>query len=292
MIEKINLQKNLSDNIKTVSGSKAVKIIKSNILASVPVKAAAAGDRLSSSIVSFARFFSLPLKQETLSLIRRQAFSAVSLPKGDDISKLRQALSLAAAAAESKGTELSVKGLEAYAQAIDPDLQKRRRQNREKNNQEEKNIQKDEDITAAELKKMANEYSGNVKLLDLLNKLPGKNGRRWIVLPFNFFDKDREYAVSMRILLENDNRAICMALDISIENEISKEKLLFIVETAAEKPMKVSVHFDKKGFKEAQFKKELAEALEIPPESVFVKTEPEEYFPCEAEQSSSIDEVM
>jgi hypothetical protein len=39
--------------------------------------------------------------------------------------------------------------------------------------------------------------------LDLLNRLPGKNGQRWIVFPFTFISGGVAFEVSLRILLNN-----------------------------------------------------------------------------------------
>jgi len=263
--------------------------------------AAAAGlppDKISASIVSFARFFSLPLKPQVLADIRRQAFTPqlskqftsqqltsqqfalqqltsqssnlsqlavlktaitsadtsalMTEEKSSAAVKIREALSLAAAAAESKGVELQSKSLEFYAEVIDPELEKRqseedKQHRKDKKEQEENESNKTNPITAGSLKKTADEYTEKNPLLDLLNRLPGKNGQRWIVIPFDFQNENMQFKVSMRILLDpqinltlpnsmNDksnenyipghnqlfNRAACMALDISmIENYLT-----------------------------------------------------------------------
>ncbi|GHV63052.1 hypothetical protein AGMMS49587_11810 [Spirochaetia bacterium] len=105
------------------------------------------GDKLSASIVAFARFFSLPLEGALLTKIRRQSLSPdtgiaapANSPNGEQTAapgaasadkalslKFREALSLAAAAAADKGVELSRDSLADYARslsrqpAIDPD---------------------------------------------------------------------------------------------------------------------------------------------------------------------------
>jgi hypothetical protein len=222
---------------------------------------AAAGlpvDKLSASIVSFARFFSLPLKPELMAAIRRQAVAlspaaTPSAAQADMVkhaatetaadtgaaAKNREALSLAAAAAESKGVELQPKALEGFAEAVDPDWQKRQdsggrgRRNKNHHQQEEKNApDKTGPITAAGLREMALETAGKNPLLAVLNRLPGKNGQRWIVLPFSFDEGGREFNVSMRILLETDqasNRATCVALDVTE----SEQHWLFVLESAS-----------------------------------------------------------
>jgi len=301
--------------------------------------AAAAGlpsNKLSASIVSFARFFSLPLKPELLADIRRQALapqlpaqttqtanpaalsdSAPALKSFADV-KTREVFSLAAAAAESKGTELTAKGLESYAEAfaeaVDPDLQRRRknddeqRKRRDKDQNEQTNI-----ITAGGIKKMALENAEKNPVLDILNKLPGKNGQRWIVLPFDFCEGDREYFVSMRILTEeshtkaqrhggfNYNNVIFMVLDVASElmehgSGVKRERNLFVFESSNEKITGISVYLQSKLSlkKESIIKNELSQLLEIQSERIFIKTS-DEAFPFEAEfggTSTSVDEAV
>jgi hypothetical protein len=273
---------------------------------------AAAGlpvDKLSASIVSFARFFSLPLKPELMTSMRRQAMAQPSAAQADMVkqaaanaaaetapetgtaAKIREALSLAAAAAESKGVELHPKGLEAFAEAIDPEWQKRehsdghgQRGRRNKNQQEEENAPpKTAPITAAGLKQMALESAEKDPLLAILNRLPGKNGRRWIVLPFSFDEGGKEFKVSLRILLEAEqspNRAVCMALEIAE----SERRWLFALESANGLPAKkLTVYLQPELPPEAPapLARELSALLEIPLERISIKTRAES-FPCES----------
>ena len=284
--------------------------------------AAAAGlpqDKLSASIVTFARFFSLPLKPEMLSAIRRQAFSpqnaaspasqqiSASSPEAKDTSgsmaaKTREALSLSAAAAESKGVELAPKALEAYAEAVDPELQKRQNSGEQKKkrrdkDQNEKERTKTSPITASALERTLLQSVQNDPLLSILNKLPGKNGQRWIVLPFDFPQDDPEYRVSMRILLDEQtsSRAACMALAIA-ENADTGRRWSFMLESANEKPVRLTCYLRPELPPSAQsrLKRELSSLLEIPSERVFIKNA-ESSFPCESErgeQLPSIDEAV
>jgi hypothetical protein len=198
-------------------------------------------DKLSASIISFARFFSLPLKPEVLKHIRQQAFTMMpnagssdpasddSAPEARTVLKNREALSLAASAAEGKGVELQPKGLEAYARALDPESRqdnehggrRGRRKKSDDDNAPEVSSQKAASISAGSLEKTALEAAEKNPLLAILNRLPGKDGKRWIVLPFDFNDNGREFKVSLRILLETGKtvtRAACMALDIAIRS--------------------------------------------------------------------------
>jgi len=316
----------------------------------IPRALAATGlpsDKLSASIIAFARFFSLPLKPQLLADIRRQALmpqtqanttqqtasahTSAANPSvtGDPAAvqksftdvKMREALSLAAAAAESKGVELQQKGLESYAEAVDPDRRRHdgdeQRRRRDKDQNEQENT-----ITADSLKKMALNNLEKDPLLDILNKLPGKNGRRWIVIPFDFREGDREYFVSMRILTDdiqkefhtdleptvlrkhegfNYNNVIFMALDVVSEliehgSEAKRERNLFVFESANEKITGISVYLQSKlSLKEqSKIKNELSQLLEIQSERIFIKTS-EETFPFEAEfcgPSASVDEAV
>ncbi|MDR1870179.1 MAG: hypothetical protein LBQ82_09380 [Treponema sp.] len=269
---------------------------------------AAAGlpsDKLSASIVSFARFFSLPLKPELMAAIRRQAFAplpqqtqptAAENASGASAAKNREALSLAAATAESKGVELNPKGLEAFAEAVDPDWQKRqesesrrrgRRNKNENEREDEKTQSKTGAITADGLKELALESAEKASLLAILNRLPGKNGR-WIVLPFSFSENGRDFFVSLRILLETEqfsSNAVCMALDIA---EGSEKQWLFVMEAASGSAQKLSfnrltVHVQPElpSASLPSFIRELSQVLDIPPERVSVKNR-KESFPFES----------
>jgi hypothetical protein len=297
---------------------------------SVSAMIAAAGlpaDKLSASIISFARFFSLPIKPELMASIRRQAFAPQSqaaqpenAPEPGPAAKGRETLSLAAAAAEGKGVELHPKGLEAFAEAIDPDWQKRQegegrqrgRRNKNGEREEEKAPSKTAPVTASAVEEMALGSAQNDPLLAVMNKLPGKNGQRWIVLPFSFSENGREFRVSLRILLETGqaaNSAACMALDVAeygaeyggAESSSSLRRWLFVIEAANGSAKKLSansltVHIqpDLPQKALAQISRELANLLEIPQERVFVKNRTES-FPCEsgrADQLRSVDEAV
>ena len=294
-------------------------------------------DKLSASIISFARFFSLPLKPELMSAIRRQVFapsfktaSAADAPDtvkyaaaentsdSGAAAKNREALSLAAAAAESKGVELHPKGLQAFAEAIDPEWQKRQdgeghqrgRRNKNRDEQEDENAPiKTGSITASGLEKIAVESAEKDPLLAILNRLPGKNGQRWITLPFDFRENGREFRVSMRILLEtvhSSNRAVCMALDIAesgnaesteTERSVPERRRLFLLEPVNGQVDRLTVYFQPElpHKDHSLFVRELSNLLEISPQRIFVKSWTES-FPCESAREDdllrSIDEAV
>ena len=380
MIDKINQHINKSElsakkteTVKTYHESQKPQSAKSSSTAasntprSVASLSAALGlpqDKLSSSIISFARFFSLPLKPQLLTNLRRFALAPPSQnvnpssftanasaakptlananAAGDTnasltAEKTRQAISFSAAAAESKGVELTPKGLESYAEAVDPESRRqgddhqRRRRNREQDENADKNSLKSEAVkksqygenspsqlfTEDSLKKMSLEYADKNPLLEILNRLPCKNGQRWIVLPFDFIEDDKKFSVSMRVLLDDDNslnRAVCMALDIiesknvesDLEHDGTQEKSsaeanherrwLFVTESVNDKLLRVSVYLQGGLSQKSHsvFKSELSKLFKIPAEHVNIlnRTEPFPYEASFAENFSSIDEAV
>ncbi|MDR0323813.1 MAG: hypothetical protein LBI12_05125, partial [Treponema sp.] len=196
--------------VKESSGAtksaKASAALPKTFVSSLIAAAGLPADKLSSSIVSFVRFFSLPIKKEVLLDIRRQVFAHPTAQTAEE----RTTLSMAAAAAESKGVELHQKGLELYAEAVDPKWRERQNsggQNKQHNNRQNQQnddniLSKSGSINSSNLEKIALEDAEKDPLLSILNRLPGKNGQRWIVLPFEFNEKNRQFRMSLRILLE------------------------------------------------------------------------------------------
>ncbi len=181
-------------------------------------------DILSSSLISFFTFFSLPLDAQIFKQIRREVLDG-KLLKG----KASDSIALAASAAFNKGVHLSEEALHEYAAAIDPtehraehraDHQNEHRgahedhggmgyhqsapeqhqENQQKKNTEEKSTPQPEDI-----KTLMDEIDSGDTLLRYLNKIPGKNGQKWIVLPFHFMSGAVDFSVTVRILLNTGN---------------------------------------------------------------------------------------
>ncbi|MCL2267297.1 MAG: hypothetical protein FWC17_05965, partial [Treponema sp.] len=296
-------------------------------------------DKLSAAIISFARFFSLPLKPQMLADIRRQVFlqqaplsQNAALTKTGGIAK-QTALSLAAAAAESKGVQLlsasqmsSIqqqssaeqlypRGLESYAEAVDPDS---RRQNNEERRRKRGNIENEKeppevkDINAENLKKISLDYLNKNPVTDIMNRLPGKNSRRWIVLPFDFSEGNRDFFVSMRVLIDEDKLKdrgakvpVMFALDVgmNLNNETEKngfdQRWLFAMDCAGEKPsgLTVIMHPEPAKKKQSEFVNELSGIFDIPRGKIFIKSAASagESFPFEAqliEPPQSVNEAV
>jgi len=361
-----------SQKSQTAHSVKSSGTVASNTPRSAAALSTALGlpqDKLSSAIISFARFFSLPLKPQLLSNLRRFALAPHSQNANqssatgnatvaktilanantsaalaaEDVNasltaeKTRQAFSLSAAAAESKGIELIQEGLESYAEAVDPesrrqgDDQQRGRRNREQDEHAEKNSLKSGAVkksqcgensssqlfTADSLKRMSLESSEQNPLLEILNRLPCKNGQRWIVLPFDFIKDDKKFCVSMRVLLDDEhslNRAVCMALDIieSIDVESASEhdgtqeqlsgeanperRWLFVTESVNDKLLRVSVYLQGELSQKSHslFKSELSNLFNMPAEHINIlnRTEPFPYEASFSENFSLIDEAV
>jgi hypothetical protein len=213
-------------------------------------------DALSASILSFARYFSLPLSPGLLGKIRRESFSpAAEEARGRE----PQAAALAAAAAAAKGLELSREGLAACALFLSgrwpadaegpeknpagPDqsgggedspgdtggggpsggeAQDSGTEGR-KNNGESADLRGNSGSVCGGLDQpdALREKVLEIEppLLSLLNRIPGKNGERWIVLPFSFTRDALEYRLVLRILMDeplsNSSPGGRLALDIS-----------------------------------------------------------------------------
>jgi hypothetical protein len=216
-------------------------------------------DTLSVSLLSFLKYFSLPLDTESIRQIRREVLALEDTGTlKDEIQKdgapktRRETVALAAAAVRDKGLSLSVEALREYAAAIGGNERPESRRNREagaepRDGPEDRqgdggtpreagdgaagggqdgnggergggeNRGKQPDgrrpgtgttppggLTPEGLREAA-ESAAQGGLLDLLNKLPGKNGRRWIVLPFSYAAGGVDFKVSLRILLSEQN---------------------------------------------------------------------------------------
>jgi hypothetical protein len=264
-------------------------------------------DRLSASIISFARFFSLPLEPSLLAHIRRQALRAGNpgpsgasqghsplAPERSETPFLPEGTVCAAAAAIDKGVELSPGGLLEYASAIDPEQQGSGGQDRGSGKQAQEDENPDAKgrkadnaaLIAADplrLKDTMLEAGERNPLLDLLNRLPGRNGQRWIVLPFSFTANGGQYRLSLSVLLEPQGDAGRMSLE--------------IVRTEAETPARERrwlCALDRTGGLQAQLRLgvwparaegdlqalavELAAAMELPPDRVSVQNQEESFY--------------
>ncbi|MDR0586403.1 MAG: hypothetical protein LBG26_04100 [Treponema sp.] len=159
-------------------------------------------DSLSESLVSFIRYFSLPL--ERASPLRREI-----LAQKKPGSSTLEAAALGAAAAADKGLVLEGRALEAYANALDPvewREQEAGRGNGEAGQEQQEPGQPGAGQQGTEQQGAGQQKPGQQEaeyapIPDFINRIPGKNGRRWIVVPFSCSDEGFDMRASFRISL-------------------------------------------------------------------------------------------
>jgi hypothetical protein len=186
---------------------------------------------LSNSILSFAKFFSLPLEASFLGKIRQKALGDPPPPGEGKLrfpaGQFREALALAALASAAKGLELSPGALALYAGALlrgkipeegaesprnqdsrapdagegeagdsgDPSSQAFGRAARDSGESPAGPGERAPGKSPASLRESALAAQG--PLLRVLNRLPGREGKRWILLPFSLGGLD----ICLRVLL-------------------------------------------------------------------------------------------
>jgi hypothetical protein len=201
-------------------------------------------DALTASLLSLAKFFSLPLDTKLLLRLRQQALSlgATKPPENQGPEKQDQPLAhqlrsaaFAAAAAAGKGVTLSPEALGSYAAALGSiaALAVEDRDDRVPEDGEAPGGDAGGEETPGDESGSAHRFSepykdgksafaewieGRLPLLGVLNRIPGRDGRRWISLPFSFQSGGIDFKVSLRIVLADTNsipwKAELMALDI------------------------------------------------------------------------------
>jgi hypothetical protein len=307
-------------------------------------------DGLSALVISSARYFSLPLEPGLLATLRREVSAAGGetaaetggdektagkTETGDTLSPVREALSLGAAAAASKGVMLHREALDEYAAAIDPC--RRRPPGEEKGEEGRAGNPADGSETGTDSKTGSNgggngnggrsgndgaagtgdgrpengggaagtkggTAGGNGKsgggtglpgdpaagtealqewilgaaektlLLRLLNRIPGKNGGRWIVLPFAFTEGGREYGISLRIMLEEDRCRMALDMAEKQNGETLRRKLFVMERVSGEIPfLTVSLRPGRREAELRSLKKELGAFLHLPQDHVQTK---------------------
>jgi hypothetical protein len=270
---------------KPVPFSQELRMFQPNHLATLSLPQ----DRLSTVIIELARFFFLPLETGMLSKIRREARS------GQEQTAKPETLSLAAIAASDKGVELSAVALKKYAQALSLNHEQEnatKDDNRpETNSHDLSSLLKD----TAELKNYILQTAAQNSLLRLLNRLPGRNGQRWLALPFQFAGQGTEYSACLKILLDGTDAATnshagLMALEIaktymedSPQNGLIQRQL-FIADSRNGKNLRLRICQSDTGNEEA-IVSELSKRLEIPPDRITVQNYVN-IFPLEADNQS------
>jgi hypothetical protein len=162
-------------------------------------------DNLSSALISFVRYFALPLDPALLIKLRREALS-LKIPV--------ESAALAVAAAADKGVELTSSAVSEYGAAIDPDAR------REQSGTDSPWGGTDRDHPgktpdAEGLRKIGDILEETNPLLSILNGLPGRNGDRWRVYPFEVSAGEKRFRVSVRVKAGQDKAGVRLAVDIA-----------------------------------------------------------------------------
>ncbi|GHV70472.1 hypothetical protein AGMMS49928_18390 [Spirochaetia bacterium] len=190
---------------------------------------------------------------------------------------------MAAAAAESKGVGLDAEALREYAAAIDPDGGGGDDTDTEDHRREDPRKESPEAIREA-----AGKAEGERPLLGVLNRLPGKDGSRWIVLPFTLDRPGHIIKVSVRALLTGDRapfKAERLGIDAVVEvatdaaiAAAGKRRWLFFLDHGGQPGSHAELRVDPPLAPPSMgsLQKELAEALGPLAESVRVSGEPAE----------------
>jgi hypothetical protein len=80
-------------------------------------------------------------------------------------------------------------------------------------------VRSTEAISPENLQKKLESIEANSPLLAILNSLPGRNGQRWIVVPFKMETDTVEYRVSLRLLLYGEEASHCKAEQMVLDVE-------------------------------------------------------------------------
>ncbi|MDR2768277.1 MAG: hypothetical protein LBB82_08140 [Treponema sp.] len=260
------------------------------------------GNAFSRSLVSAARFFSLPLDKSLLQKLKTAALNQKA--------PLREAALAAAASAAAKGLELPAGALERYAAAVAGETGGGEKslprsgaadggengdsaggQNAPGGDSGESGGNSDggawngasnngsggtggaydreqsaEKRSAADLKRRALKALEAAPLLDGVNRIPGKDGKRWAVIPLAVESGGLSFKIVLRILLLPDDSAEKLSAGISVCGPRGEERRWFI-----------SLGANRRGELAAlppaggEAARELAAALQWPPNAVRVK---------------------
>jgi hypothetical protein len=268
-------------------------------------------DSLSASILLFMRYFSLPLNGEAAARIRRQAMlPEPGAPAGKaeaGTPRSREALAFAAAAALDKGVELSREALERYAAALSPEERARPEEQGHSgggsgggggafengdggasrgNADGNADGNGTGDRAAAEegrkLKEALLRINGADPLLSLLNRLPGKSGHRWIVLPFIAGRGRAEYRVSLRILLDGDLPGETGSVALEITGKTDRRLFILSRDRDGSSRLTLGLWPRRSGRALTVLQKKLSRLLNIQAECILVRNEDEFRFTSES----------
>jgi hypothetical protein len=202
-------------------------------------------DALTLSLLSLAKFFSLPLDPKLLLHLRQQALSLApeTAPhksggeNGPD-RPLRSA-ALAAAAAAGKGVVLSPEALGSYAAALavdDRDGEAPEDGDGREDSPDPPGKDSGDPPDFADPRNRGGLFAERIEerfpLLGILNRIPGRDGRRWISLPFSFESGGVDCKVSLRIMVADTNSIPWKAEQMALDIKTGRRRWSFLLENA------------------------------------------------------------
>jgi len=212
------------DTSPDIRNASTAELLRNNIAAlRIPA------DSLSTALLAFCRFFSLAPDTVLLGNIRREILGSGKSSAAGTVERAQeeagvQAKAFASLAVFDKGVLLHPKAFTRYASLFemtdsfidpvdhidtDPDEGQTMSSNtntgsegsaEDKGSSSEKSSERDDPPLADEIQAMAEQETSKDALLDLLNKLPGTNGQRWVVYSFKTTINGIELSVICRLL--------------------------------------------------------------------------------------------
>jgi len=162
---------------KAAGTSATESVLARDLFKQIAVALGVPSDSLSVTLIAFLRFFSISPDPALLKTLRREALASLktSSPATAKEKAALEAKALALVSALDKGVELSKEALERYVRYLEPLV-----------------FTENEEGTA--------EAGQKDDFLDILNSLPGKNRKHWIIFPFNIDIRGTVLKVFLRLL--------------------------------------------------------------------------------------------
>jgi len=161
---------------------------------------------LGKALGEWAKFFSLSGGPALESRLRREVLSlgASSRPRTPGEQAWMETCALAVTAAADKGLRLSPHALAEYAAALDPESPGEKQDGAGDREERREPLPETRCSQTAGFQPGAEGAWEDLPpgtVLDLLNRVPGRGGRRWIVLPFSCRVEGKQYRLSLGLLL-------------------------------------------------------------------------------------------
>jgi hypothetical protein len=257
------------------------------VLATLTAALGIPGDALSAALISFARYFSLPPEPALFLKLRREVLS---------LKTPREAGALAATAAADKGVELDPRALESYAAAIEgfgTEAGETHGENADSPGAGDQAVggrsrggdPGDEAGSAGfappeggDLREKVRQKEADLPLLGLLNRLPGRDKRRWQVFPFTWSSGGVEFHLSLRLALSDSRYGEHPISRLALDIQNDRRRWSFVLDKPGTEvaETRVTVYPPPPGMKGGSLRRELGELLGSLGGPVNLRFEPEE----------------